>query len=236
MRLLLCITIFLSSFSSALAEIKTCFTPGADCTKVIVKEIQKSRKSIFIQAYHLTDDEIAKALVEAKLKGLEIAVIIDGRGAVQKGNDIEQLRDVGINVRIDRKHQIAHDKVIIMDAPIKEDARWIESDGTPHGREDKHWEYTRVITGSFNFTDSAQHRNAENLVVISNEPKVCQAFKKNWDRHWAHTDFAVGPDPIKKKATSKTDQKKKKKAPPTKSRTQEKPAGHGVLEFKPKKL
>ncbi|EDP45888.1 endonuclease [Rickettsiella grylli] len=36
-----------------------------------------------------------------------------------------------------------------------------------------------VITGSFNFTDSAQKRNAENLVFIT-DIKLAQEYIQNW--------------------------------------------------------
>jgi phosphatidylserine/phosphatidylglycerophosphate/cardiolipin synthase-like enzyme len=36
-----------------------------------------------------------------------------------------------------------------------------------------------VITGSFNFTDAAQKRNAENVVFIS-DPKLANEFIENW--------------------------------------------------------
>ena len=52
----------------------------------------------------------------------------------------------GIPVRIDVKRAIAHNKVMVIDGKM-------------------------VITGSFNFTKSAEENNAENLLVIRKKQK-----------------------------------------------------------------
>ena len=40
-----------------------------------------------------------------------------------------------------------------------------------------------VITGSYNFTQAAQSRNAENVVVISGNRAVTDRFVRNFERH-----------------------------------------------------
>ena len=40
-----------------------------------------------------------------------------------------------------------------------------------------------VITGSFNFTKSAEEGNAENLLVISNAPDLAAEYIANWKAH-----------------------------------------------------
>ena len=223
MKLPLFLATLLVVVSPAFGEIKTCFSPESDCTKVIVEEINKSRKSVFVQAYNFTDDEISKALIEAKLRGLQVVVLIDRIGAVQRGNQMAVLQEAMIQVRVDRKHKIAHNKIIILDAPFQtgEQLRHLNGD-TLTQPPDEHWEYTKVITGSFNFTNNAQSRNSENLVIISDEPEVCKEFWENWKKHWLHTEHWEKPDPKKAKA--------KKKA----SRRRSKSGRTGVLEFKPK--
>ena len=42
-----------------------------------------------------------------------------------------------------------------------------------------------VVTGSDNFTQSAQDRNAENVVVISGSPEVAARFAHDFERHRA---------------------------------------------------
>jgi phosphatidylserine/phosphatidylglycerophosphate/cardiolipin synthase-like enzyme len=64
-------------------------------------------------------------------------------------------------VLIDRRPGIAHNKVMIIDGQ-------------------------HVITGSFNFTESAQKKNAENVLLISNDPKLAQRYAENFSRLALH--------------------------------------------------
>jgi phosphatidylserine/phosphatidylglycerophosphate/cardiolipin synthase-like enzyme len=54
-----------------------------------------------------------------------------------------------VPVWIDAEHAAAHNKVMVID------------NGTADAA---------VITGSFNFTQAAQHRNAENLLILRGNP------------------------------------------------------------------
>jgi phosphatidylserine/phosphatidylglycerophosphate/cardiolipin synthase-like enzyme len=44
-----------------------------------------------------------------------------------------------------------------------------------------------VVTGSFNFTYAAQHRNAENVLILRANPPLCDAYFNNWRRHQLHS-------------------------------------------------
>jgi len=41
-----------------------------------------------------------------------------------------------------------------------------------------------VETGSFNYTASAERRNAENVVVIRNNKKLAGQYIENWRQLW----------------------------------------------------
>jgi len=42
-----------------------------------------------------------------------------------------------------------------------------------------------VITGSFNFTNSAETRNAENVLILKSL-SLAHTYKVQWAQHWAH--------------------------------------------------
>jgi len=136
--------------------IQVCFTPGQDCTHQITNHIAKAEHSILVQAYNFTSKDIADALIKAKKKGVKIKVILDKSQRSQKYSLLHYIVNAGIPVWIDTKPAIAHNKIMIID-----------------GKE--------VITGSFNFTDSAQKRNAENLVFIT-DSKLAQKYIENWEK------------------------------------------------------
>ena len=52
------------------APYRLCFTPGGQCTALIVHTIQAAQHSVYVQAYSFTSRPIVKALVQAKQKGL----------------------------------------------------------------------------------------------------------------------------------------------------------------------
>ena len=42
-----------------------------------------------------------------------------------------------------------------------------------------------VATGSYNFTRSARVANAENMLILRDNPALTQAYARNWQRHRA---------------------------------------------------
>jgi len=134
-----------------------CFTPGGACTSKIVNLINNAKKEILVQAYSFTSAPIAKSLVGANRRGVNVKVILDkSQFKHNKYSASRFLLNNNISVWIDYKPAIAHNKVIIVDNNI-------------------------VETGSFNYTKSAQYRNAENVLIIKNY-KLAQIYKDNWFR------------------------------------------------------
>lgn len=137
------------------------------CVDAIVKEISKAKKTILVQAYYITHAKIVKALVDAKDRGVNVQVICD-KGVTKNKTQKEILKrfhDAGISVLVDGVHQIAHNKVMIIDDEV-------------------------VITGSFNFTNAAESHNAENLVIVINSDWA-EMYSANWHKHKAHSEVFV---------------------------------------------
>lgn len=130
------------------------FTTGQDCTHQITDNISKGDHSVLVQTYSFTSKDIADALIEAKNRGVKVKVLLDKSQRKQKYSLLPYIVDAGIPVWIDSKPAIAHNKVMIIDEK-------------------------EVITGSFNFTDGAQKRNAQNLAFIA-DTKLAKEFIENW--------------------------------------------------------
>ena len=143
---------YLSTIS---APIFICFTPQQQCTGHLLSLINQAKKSIDVQAYAFTYRDIAKALVAAHERGVLVNVILDKSQFKRGHNLIEKFfKKNKINLWKDDKLNIAHNKVMIVDN------RWVE-------------------TGSFNFTYSAQHYNAENMLIIDSKP-ISNLYLQNW--------------------------------------------------------
>ena len=152
---------------NARGTIQLAFSPGDDVAGLIVAAIGKARRQVLVQTYSFTHQDIAQALVNARRRGIDVQVIADQRQMETIATSrIDWLAEQGVPVWIDSEHAAAHNKVMVIDNGLPEAA---------------------VITGSFNFTQAAQHRNAENLLILRGNPNLTEAYAANWRRHKIHS-------------------------------------------------
>ena len=138
------------------------FSPNGGCTDAVISALHDAKKTILVQAYSFTSAPIAEALVEAKKRGVDVQVILDKSQRTERYSGASFLANGGIPVFIDADHKIAHNKVMIIDGQT-------------------------VITGSFNFTKSAETGNAENVLLILHAPELAKRYSENWQEHLAHS-------------------------------------------------
>jgi phosphatidylserine/phosphatidylglycerophosphate/cardiolipin synthase-like enzyme len=138
------------------------FTPGDSPTQAIVDALAQAKAAIHVQAYSFTSAPIADALRQAHRRGVAVSVILDKSNQTDRYSVATFLGNAGIDVWIDSRHAIAHNKVMIVDRSV-------------------------VITGSFNFTRSAEERNAENLLVIR-DTELARRYLANWERCKSHSE------------------------------------------------
>jgi len=144
-------------------ELEVAFSPNGGATDLVIKVIRSAKTSIRVLAYSFTSSPIAKALVEAHKRGVDVEVVVDKSQKSVKYTSATFIANAGIPTRIDSMHAIAHNKVIIVDSRI-------------------------VEQGSFNYTKAAEERNAENVLVNWDNPKLAEVYLKDWKRHWDHSD------------------------------------------------
>lgn len=140
---------------------EACFTPAENCRQKIIDMILNAKESILVQAYYFTDFSIAEALVKAKKREVQVKIILDKGQIDDKNRIIPYLRKNQLEVYIDHQPAIAHSKVIIIDNEV-------------------------VIGGSYNYTDSAATRNAENVTIIKNR-EFAKKFVINWQNRKEHS-------------------------------------------------
>jgi phosphatidylserine/phosphatidylglycerophosphate/cardiolipin synthase-like enzyme len=139
------------------------FSPNGGATDAITREIGKARQEILVQAYSFTSKPIAKALVDAKKRGISVIAVLDKSQRTQKYSGATFLANAGIPVYIDSKHAIAHNKIMIIDRQT-------------------------LISGSFNFTKAAEEKNAENLLIIKGNQKLVDRYIRNFEEHKGHSE------------------------------------------------
>jgi len=142
------------------------FSPNRGTTGAVVEALDGAKATVLVQAYSFTSTAIAKALVEARGRGVDVQVILDRREAGTKYSSADYVAHAKIVTLIDGAHAIAHNKVMVIDGLV-------------------------VITGSFNFTAAAEQRNAENLLVI-HDRALAARYTENWHAHATHSAPYVG--------------------------------------------
>ncbi len=150
------------------AQISVCFVPAQECAAAIVTAIGEAKRSIRVQAFGFTAPPILNALAAARARGVDVQAIldktndpIDRTDRFDLGN--ERPRDGGaaftaaanIPTWIDETVAIAHNKIIVVDEAL-------------------------VIGGSYNYTRSAEQKNAEN-VTFTWSADLARLYLENWE-------------------------------------------------------
>jgi phospholipase D len=119
------------------------------CQSLLADAILAAEQEVLVMAYWMTSTILMDAIAKVARRGVWVKVIYDPKGWRMPSRMSEDLTLIP-----DTVHDKAHNKIIIIDE-------------------------TTVFTGSFNFTNSADHRNAENLIEIS-DPPIVRQFAKYW--------------------------------------------------------
>lgn len=150
-----CILIVLLAALPAFGDIKVYFSPDGGCQDAVISEISKAKRSIDVAMYNLTSREIAKELVSAKDRGVKVRVFMDQKAAGDnKYAKDKYLSQNGIEVKhYEARKGIMHNKFAVIDNAA-------------------------LITGSFNWTPTANWYNEENLLIITDADVVKQYFRR----------------------------------------------------------
>lgn len=151
------------SHLAAQGSLQALFAPWDDIEAAVIEVIEGARKQVLVQAYLLTSKKVATTLVAVHRRGVDVSILVDAAQLDKvQSPAVHLLMADGIPVWLDSRYQNAHNKIIVVDA------------GTPDAT---------VITGSFNFTWTAQHKNAENILIARNNPSLAARYAQNWERH-----------------------------------------------------
>ncbi|MFZ5508766.1 MAG: phospholipase D family protein [Pseudomonadota bacterium] len=149
----------------ATGTVEVAFSPWDDPEAALIRLIRSAKRSVRVQAYLFTSRRLARALLDAHSRGVAVEVLADREQTARGDNSqIPVLATAGIPIHIEVRYAAAHNKILIVDAELPGAA---------------------VATGSFNFTYSAQARNAENLLILRGNRRLVHAYLDNWQRHRA---------------------------------------------------
>jgi phosphatidylserine/phosphatidylglycerophosphate/cardiolipin synthase-like enzyme len=136
------------------------FSPDGGIRRHLLRAIRESRQKIDVAVYHITSTELTQALVAAKERGVRVHILIDQEKARTGGPAMRIFHAAGLSVRTlgVSEQSLMHHKFAIFDDRV-------------------------VATGSYNWTQTAERANYENLVLID-DPKMVARFTGEFDRLW----------------------------------------------------
>ncbi|MCS7011003.1 MAG: phospholipase D-like domain-containing protein [Anaerolineales bacterium] len=133
------------------------FSPDDGVAARILELIRSAERSIYFLAYSFTSDEIGEAIREQARNGLTVAGVMEEEQVQSnQGTEYDAFKQAFLDVRLEGSDALMHHKVIILDETI-------------------------VVTGSYNFTISAEKRNDENVVIL-HHPQTAEAFLEEFWR------------------------------------------------------
>lgn len=139
------------------------FSPDGSAEKLILTMINNAHQSIRVAAYAFTSPTISEALLKAKKRGVDVAVLVDHKQTIQmdtKGRGkaaLNLLVNAKIPVRTLNTRNTQHNKYMVIDGQ-------------------------HVQTGSFNYSAAAARYNYENVLVVRHHPTLAKHYLENWQQ------------------------------------------------------
>jgi len=135
------------------------FSPEEDCFEFLLDELSLAKKTVYIAMFAFSDNRIAHYLKVLSSKGVRVFILVDKDWNLSSiYSDIEDMARY-TSLQLDVSEDLLHEKFIIIDEKV-------------------------LLTGSYNYTASAQIRNDEYIFKTKNSRTV-RRFNDHFLTLWA---------------------------------------------------
>ncbi len=132
------------------------FAPEDGVERQIRAEIGEADKTIEFMAFSFTSKPIAETMADRMKWGVKVRGLMETRGSDTRYSRDDFLKGRGATIYLDNNPKSMHHKVIVVDGKT-------------------------VITGSYNFSKSAETRNDENVLIV-HSPAIAAKFVEEFER------------------------------------------------------
>jgi phosphatidylserine/phosphatidylglycerophosphate/cardiolipin synthase-like enzyme len=140
-------------------RIENLFSPDDGVLNSLAGVLDSAEQSIYFLAYSFTSNDLGDILREKEEAGLTVRGVMEEEQVnSNQGTEYDRFKQVGLDVRLDGIEGQMHHKVFIIDEKI-------------------------VVLGSYNFSQSAEERNDENILIVYNQA-IAGEFLKEFQRVW----------------------------------------------------
>lgn len=143
-------------------QIENYFAPNGQVAAHIENVLAGATRSIYFMAFSFTRRDFGQTLLDQAAAGLDVRGVFEGEQLAAGGDGVwKMLTEGGLaqDMKKDGNPKKMHDKVFIIDQSI-------------------------VVTGSYNFSASAEDANDENVLII-HDAAIAAAYYAQWERIWA---------------------------------------------------
>lgn len=137
-------------------NIECYFAPEDDVSREVEAEIEAAKTSIDFLAFSFTSRDLAEAMARRQRAGVRVRGVFDTQQAGSKYSQDEYLAQKGAAVYMDSAPHAMHHKVIVVDGQT-------------------------VVTGSYNFSKSAEEKNDENVVII-HSAEIAKEYEREFEK------------------------------------------------------
>jgi len=141
------------------AKAEFVFSPNAE--DEVLSLLHSAQKTLDVEMYVLTSDDVVRELAEAQKRGVRVRVILEPRVEDSRKQRIfDTLRGNGVEVRwASFTYKLTHSKFVIVDGK-------------------------RALVGSINFSESALNSNREAAIIIEGEKvaELSAVFEEDWEK------------------------------------------------------
>jgi mitochondrial cardiolipin hydrolase len=161
-KVILFLFLFLQGFYAfpAIAETEAVFSPESSIKEVLLHEIGSTTSTIEIALNGMTSSDMARALGEAKQRGVKVRIIADSKQAKSKLSQITFLIQKGVIV-----------KVFGSLGRGSMNYRFAVFDGK------------KVMVGSYDWSESSEKGSYENILFLEGSEAVAP-YQKEFERLW----------------------------------------------------
>jgi phosphatidylserine/phosphatidylglycerophosphate/cardiolipin synthase-like enzyme len=127
------------------------FSPDDGVLAGLVPVLESAQESIYFLTYSFTANQLGEIVRQKAEADVKVAGVMDDEQVrSNQGTEFDPFRQANLDVRIDGIDGLMHHKVFIVDQQI-------------------------VVLGSYNFSQNAEERNDENLLIIY-DPVIAEQF------------------------------------------------------------
>lgn len=144
------------------AKVQVGFSPSGQALRTVQDAIASAKSEILLAAYSFTSKPVAVALIAAHKRGVSVRVVADHKANSNNYTVVRLLANNEIAVKLNDRYAIMHNKFLVIDK-------------------------RSVQTGSFNYTSSADKRNAENVLWLVNVPAIAADYRLEFERLWSES-------------------------------------------------